>query len=563
MSVYSQQTSAPKVRQYGARLVRPVFTKMFLILSAVVAMSMNIACEKKGTFRFSNPKGAPHGQPEKPAGGEPAANEVEGGISSGGGGTLPANPIGVFRVYEIVKDAKAALRMFYRLENQVTGDDPILYGLDKFVVGPRNLITLLEETEIEVLNNKPCIDKNGNEVDASIVASKPGAICLSAFRIAPKLIEERAHIEILALITHELTHLLGATEKEAVDIQKYTAIRFEKVFFENFGNQVWDMRERYSNLGALLNRAIEFAEKEDWAATNEALNKYYMDSYSLFNELWGWKYPFSIHNYDQHIYNSIQQFRLTYLNIYIKTIMPPHAGQAYDIEDYETTFGESKVLTVKEIATHSSGSWFKDCKYCGTETVTKIESKEELLNQLNQQKMYYNEENDFVWALSLGNALPTMNGPWNKTAENPWKRFIGKYSAHLMGCTDSEGTDGDHFSKDIVGLEILPGSLIESDILASVFYSNGMFTEGLSNNGVDVLGGASVKVFTEGNSVFRTAELGDKWDFYGNLGWRMKTSELSSVGENLVYTRKTEFQNYKEYLTINSWESCSFKLIKE
>ncbi len=537
--------------------------KMCLVLSAVAAMSFNIACEKKGTFSFSDPKGAHQGQPEKPAGGEPAAKEVEGGISSGGGGTLPANPISVFRVYEIVQDAKAALRMFYRLENQVTGDDPILYGLDKFVVGPRNLITLLEETEIEVLSNKPCKDKNGNEVDASIVASKPGAICLSAFRVAPKLIEERAHIEILALITHELTHILGSTEKEAVEIQRYTAIRFEKVFFETFGNQMWDMRERYSNLGALLNRAIEFAGKEDWAATNEALNKYYMDSYSLFNELWGWKYPFSIHNYDQHIYNSIQQFRLTYLNIYIKTIMPPHAGQAYDIQDYETTFGDSKELTVKEIASHSSGSWFKDCKYCDSETVTKIESKDELLKQLNQQKEYYNEENDFVWALSLGNALPVMNGPWNKSEENPWKPFLGKYSAHLIGCSDSEGTGGEHFSKDIVGLELTPGSLIESDILASVFYSNGMFTEGFSNNGVDILGGASVKVSNKGNSVLRTAELGDKWDFYGNQGWRMKTSELNSVGGKLIYTRRTEFQNYKQYVAMNTWESCSFQLTKE
>ena len=536
-------------------------SKIFIfILALATSISLNIACEKKSRISFEPNKQQEN--PEKP--GDPGnGKEVEGGISSGGGGTLPANPIGVFRVYEIVKDAKAALRMFYRLENQVTGDDPILYGLDKFVVGPRNLITLLEETEIEVLSDRPCKDKNGNEVDASVVASKQGAICLSAFRVAPKLIEERAHIEILALITHELTHLLGATEKEAVEIQKYTAIRFEKVFFENFGNLVWDMRERYSNLGAVLNRAIEFAGNEDWAATNEALNKYYMDRYSLFNELWGWKYPFSIHNYDQHIYNSIQQFRLSYINIYIKTIMPPHAGQAYDIQEYKSAFGSNKVLSVKEIASHSSGSWFKDCKYCDSETVTKIEGKDELLKQLKEQKDYYNEENDFVWALSLGNALPVMNGPWNKGVENPWKQFIGKYSAELVGCSDSEGTDGDHFSKGIVGLELAPGSLIESDILATVSYSNGMFSEGYSNNGVDVLGGASVKVFNKGNSVFRTAELGDKWDFYGNLAWRMKTSEMKLGAGNLFYTRKTEFQNYKQYVALNTWESCSFKLTKK
>ena len=120
-------------------------------------------------------------------------------------------------------------------------------------------------------------------------------------KISPKLF--LAPMEgVTDFVMRDLLTNLGGIDQCVTEFLRVTDTLYpEKVFFENFGNQVWDMRERYSNLGALLNRAIEFAEKEDWAATNEALNKYYMDSYSLFNELWGWKYPFSIHNYDQHI----------------------------------------------------------------------------------------------------------------------------------------------------------------------------------------------------------------------------------------------------------------------
>lgn len=146
-----------------------------------------------------------------------------GAVSGGGGGTLPANPVSIREIEEIVQSALPEMRLIARemsrrvfrgAESQL---DIKLFG------GPKTIVDVLEETGYELRTDKPCLDRFGNEVDASIFANKPNNICISAFRIAPKLIEERARVETLALIFHEISHKLGTSEVEATEFQKEAA----------------------------------------------------------------------------------------------------------------------------------------------------------------------------------------------------------------------------------------------------------------------------------------------------------------------------------------------------
>src|SRR5690606_39142869 len=76
----------------------------------------------------------------------------------------------------------------------------------------KNIIEFAKETAFEVRMSEPCRDVNGQPKDGSVYGTKPGTLCLSAFLMAQKLNDLNVSSETAALMVHELSHLLGATE---------------------------------------------------------------------------------------------------------------------------------------------------------------------------------------------------------------------------------------------------------------------------------------------------------------------------------------------------------------
>lgn len=72
---------------------------------------------------------------------------------------------------------------------------------------------------IEFRTQSPCDSENGH-TDGSLMATEPARICISGFSMSKKLNAENAKNQLEALIVHELSHLMGATEVEAQEIQK-------------------------------------------------------------------------------------------------------------------------------------------------------------------------------------------------------------------------------------------------------------------------------------------------------------------------------------------------------
>ena len=145
-----------------------------------------------------------------------------GGVGSGGGGTTTrqATPEQVADAVHIYGGVIATAWLQAKQDHTLNGVDHGAYdSFAKLFGSSTNVFTVLQTTKFELRMSSDCMDADGKPTDGSIHASQPGAICLSAFSMAPKLNQSNYVIETVALIIHETSHLVGLNENEAVDIQ--------------------------------------------------------------------------------------------------------------------------------------------------------------------------------------------------------------------------------------------------------------------------------------------------------------------------------------------------------
>ncbi len=147
------------------------------------------------------------------------AHILLGGVGSGGGGSLPVNPVSPFMVESIAKDSKIFLRLlFNQLEAQGSlNDQPAIRA--KLFGGGQTIHDFIKNYGIFFAVDKPCFDSAGEPRDGSIFAPEPNKICISPFSIAQKIPASEAFPQIIALIAHEYSHLVGTDENEAVYLQ--------------------------------------------------------------------------------------------------------------------------------------------------------------------------------------------------------------------------------------------------------------------------------------------------------------------------------------------------------
>jgi hypothetical protein len=185
----------------------------------------------------------------------PAHAADMGGITGGGGGTTNPNPIGSSFIARAVGDSKFLLKAylnekenFWETVTKRNGyTDPDL----KFLFDRQDKVfQYLDKAVIELSADAPCHDLYGNEVDGSVHAKHPGAICISTFTLGKKLNELNFEYEVPALILHEISHQMGADEKLAVELQT-------QAIYSLFKKSLLDMRVDYKLLQDHL-RQISF-----------------------------------------------------------------------------------------------------------------------------------------------------------------------------------------------------------------------------------------------------------------------------------------------------------------
>ena len=366
-----------------------------------------------------------------------------GAVSGGGGGTLPARPVGIYRINEIVRDSMPELRLYFRSRLQHEDPKYANSGEQKVFFGNETIADVLERTGIEVRTDKPCYDAFQNEVDASIYANHPDDICLSAFRIAPKLIEERARVETLALIVHELSHKLGTDEKEATDLQSMAAVQLNDSLKDipfDFRFFLTDASDRAYSLKGVVKSAIELLKQvqpSNSMAVEKLLNDVVESQRALYKVL-HFSAAYSFYDHREQSYDDMMEDRLNLAIIYLRSIYDKEASAEWT-EKYENIFGTGKAITYGDYVDQHA-SYRQDRNEFSTAILYRMDSVEAAINELTELAEYYDKIGQFLFQFSWDHTLFTHPAYVKSLAINPFASFAGRvYKLVNTNCTASNG----------------------------------------------------------------------------------------------------------------------------
>ena len=170
---------------------------------------------------------------EKETGVDHSENVMLEGISSGGGGTILANPASKEEVSQTISQVKRDMHLFLNymsfsnVDNLESLNENIItiknfkvfdwYSL--FIANIEKTRSIIESTKITDSINTPCFFQ-GRETDGSFLPAE--GICLSSMSLQTKLNQIDYYPQLLALAVHEYAHALGANEELAQRIQRDT-----------------------------------------------------------------------------------------------------------------------------------------------------------------------------------------------------------------------------------------------------------------------------------------------------------------------------------------------------
>ncbi len=190
----------------------------------------------------------------------------EGVGSTGGGNIIGSTHVSPELILMAVQEARPLLVSYFNYRQAIfeSGESLEIYETDfeapiamamnaldkKLFTGKKTIFDLIKQTEIEVLNSAPCLSRsvgpNGKiietEADGAADSTKSTPVCISASRLSEKLIEDNYQPETQALVAHELSHLLGATEFEAEVLQTHVHEVLSEISFERFVKAADDYR---------------------------------------------------------------------------------------------------------------------------------------------------------------------------------------------------------------------------------------------------------------------------------------------------------------------------------
>lgn len=485
------------------------------------------------------------------AGVSPSA--IGGGVDGGGGGTLPSEHISEAAVIRTVQKAKQDLRLFVRYLDWSQKGGGIAHLSQKLFGGPTTLEDILESIDVEVRTDRPCYDAYGKEVDGSIYASKPSTFCLSAFTIAPKLIEERARTEILALVLHELSHFLDASEDEAVEFQKMSVFWLKRSQPETALEMLVSLSERidriWRGLRSLGDKISQYDAEmvvKQMATLNDELNNLRPITIAS---------PFSIHNRAESDFLEIQstRFMLAYWYSIANSKEDPIG---YWRRLYEDSFGSAESVSFEEFEKKFHGPYLKNI--FGKELLFRIRDRKDLAEQLRSFADYFLDQHQYVFNLAADTSFNRTKGPWTQSAgPNPWEEFIGNYDVMTTEC-HNEGIQvtakWNHFS--ILRSEKDPKTLYLKERF-SINGGNVESSHGLYEGAGDISGTA---VFIKGtpHSAERVAESGDRW----GERWEQRSYTITQKSDRLQMITRTVYRRWDYAGVKESFVECKYGLKK-
>lgn len=352
------------------------------------------------------------------------ANGNTGGMDGGGGGTLPAQPASVFEIQEIAEESKSELLYLlngYEWREKYNQDKPLY---KKLFLGPVKAQQVLKEIRLEVRVDKPCYTSANKEVDASVYGIKTNTICLSAFRIAQKLDRAVAKREVIALLMHEISHFLGSTEEEAVEIQKDTSwwILNTKLDSEINGETI---RHGFDGFEFKLRKTLESVNQSNFTLADQQLSEALI-ALTQFLRLSN-SFPYKLFNYQDEQYQDLLRLKLVWARQFIQTQVSD-SDQQNDIQEYDSKFNDQDFFIAGE-----EWNWDKSHLY-RNEKIQKIHNASELIELLNYLQREYEIRSTYIYQVTFGMRWIDLKGQMTVPKNNSWNKYIGQYNVETVVC---------------------------------------------------------------------------------------------------------------------------------
>lgn len=386
----------------------------------------SVGCfQKDSTPATDQPKNLP--TPTAPQNNE---EMQDGGISAGGGGdTVPSNPTTPQHIESILLDIKRDLRTY--LKKQLYHNH--FYGVEKALfTGPVNLLDVLEKTDLEIRMKSPCFNKNGVEVDGSIHASRPDTICISAFRIAKQVDKDLAQKQVFALILHELSHLMGFDEAQAIEYQKQVLQEISPAELGQVEDLVIQARDQFSVIISKLNFYKQSLDTNDLNLMNEKAREG-LEVMSQLTHL-----QFSLNNFGffdkiESDYFEFLQDRILLTRFYLNSIDP--SMENYYKELYSKVFQSDQQITLKEL--HERHLFGTTDNVFVNSKIQKIQNMDDLKNEIENISKSLSPLEVTLNSLFFGLTLSDSRS-LNTQLENPFAKFLGIYQVIENQCSKSQ-----------------------------------------------------------------------------------------------------------------------------
>lgn len=145
-----------------------------------------------------------------------------GGADTGGGNTIGSAKVTAEDVKKYIEQSKDLSVYIFRREEflllspQHSGSAFESLG-KKLFKGQKTIYQALNEAVLQPKEKGPCYDSQGKEVDAS--AKDAPKLCFSLERLSARLNADSVQSEVLAIVAHEVSHMVGTTESEAKFLQ--------------------------------------------------------------------------------------------------------------------------------------------------------------------------------------------------------------------------------------------------------------------------------------------------------------------------------------------------------
>lgn len=463
-----------------------------------------------------------------------------GGMDGGGGGTLPSHPASVYEIQDIAQESKEDLLYLlnsYEWREKYDQKKPLY---QKLFGDSRKAQEILKDLRLEVRLDKPCYTSQGVEVDGSIYALKPNTICLSAFRISQKLDKAVAKREVLALLMHEVSHFLGATEVEAVEFQEDISwwILNAKPNAELDGEAI---RMGLNHFESLLSSGIEFLNKADLLAAEQKLSQALV-GLTQFEGL-AHSSPYKLFSFQEDQYQDLLRLKIIWATKFLKTLMPGQ-DQQYDTDEYNKIFnGREYFLAGEEMA------WDKNYIY-KSEKIQKLHNLIELQQLLNQIATEYDIRSAYTYQVTFGMRWMNLNGHSTVPTVNPWLKYVATYVVESVSCDIPSRSDNEIkfiVENSATGLyfrEIFQSAQMSDRIEFGAYNVNAY----LNNYGE-----------TKDGSVFMTHERGGSWSTRDYADSQVSHIILKKLENNKFELTRTSIYQPKDVTKIETQQTCVFK----